>query len=178
MSAEKKDPIERMVDAYETMLERVDGMLKKAEGAKIPSLRESIDIAREKAVELDEMSREEADRIGRYLERDVADAASFVTRSGREWRDWLHFEGALIEGRLLDLFAGVADRTVVELEQLAERAREASTYHTGEITGPGTLVCVKCGKAMHFHKPGHIPPCGSCRSTAFRRQFDDEAGGA
>jgi hypothetical protein len=176
MSEEKKAPLDRMVEAYETMLERVDALLKKAEGATIPSLRESIHIAREKAVELDELSREEAERVAHYLERDMQDAASFVNNSGKEFRNWLRFETELIEGRLLELFIGVADRTVVELEQLAERAREASTHHTGEVTGPGTLICAQCGKVMHFHHTGHIPPCGGCRGTSFRRQFDEEEG--
>jgi hypothetical protein len=177
MSEEKKPPLDRMVEAYETMLERVDGLLSKAEGSTIPSLRESVRIAREKAVELNELSREEAERIATYLERDMQDAATFLSDTGREFRGWLRFETEVIENRLLELFIGVADRTVVELEQLAERARAASSYHTGEVTGPGTLVCTQCGKVMHFHQTGHIPPCGGCRGTSFRRQFDEEEGG-
>jgi len=177
MSEEKKDPLDRMVEAYETMLERVDALLKKAEGSTLPNLRQSIDSAREKAVELDELSREEADKIAQYLERDMADAASFMARTGKEFRDWMRFEAELIEGRLLELFIGVADRTVVELEQLAERAREASTYHTGELTGPGVLVCTQCGKEMHLRKPGHITPCDGCGGVSFRREHDGEEGG-
>lgn len=164
-----KDPLDRMVDAYESMLERVDGWLKDAEHA-VPNLRKGIDAAREKAVELDELTREEADRLGAYLERDLKDAGNFLAENGKEFRGWLRFEGKLVESRLLELFAGVADRTRVELETLAERAREASSYHTGEVTGPGTLVCTGCGKELHFHRTGHIPPCPKCRGTGFRRE--------
>ena len=63
----------------------------------------------------------------------------------------------------LDIFA-------TELNLTAEQAREASFYHTGEVTGPGTLVCVECGKELHFHKAGHIPPCPGCRGTRYQRQ--------
>ncbi|MES9926605.1 MAG: hypothetical protein ABW158_00685, partial [Candidatus Thiodiazotropha sp. 6PDIVS] len=45
----------------------------------------------------------------------------------------------------------------------------ASLYHTGEVTGPGTLVCAQCGKEMHFKKTGHIPPCSGCKGTDFQR---------
>jgi len=172
----RRDPLDRMVDAYENMLERVDGWLKDAESA-MPELRQGIEHAREKAVELDELTREEAQKIGAYLERDVEDAASFLVNTGAEFRGWLRFETELIENRLLEMFVGVADKTRVELESLAEQAREASTYHVGEVTGLGTLQCVTCGKEMHFHKTGRIPPCAKCHGTTFRRAEEaDEPG--
>ncbi|MCP4126955.1 MAG: zinc ribbon-containing protein, partial [Gammaproteobacteria bacterium] len=89
--------------------------------------------------------------------------------TGEEFRNWFSFDLELIENRLLEMFANVADRTRVELDALAERAREAAFYHTGEITGPGTLICTECGKALHFHKAGHIPPCSKCHATSFKR---------
>jgi DUF438 domain-containing protein len=158
-----------MVTAYENMLERVEEMLEKAEETALPTLKKGLEYAREKAVELDELTREEADKIASYVERDMHDAASFMHKTGDEFRDWFKFDMELIESRLLDMFAKVADKTSLELGKFAEQAREASLYHTGEITGPGTLVCSECGKEMHFHKTGHIPPCAGCRGTRFAR---------
>jgi hypothetical protein len=166
---EERDPVERLVDAYENMLERVDEMLGRAEKNALPTLKRSIEHAREKAVEMNELTREEAEKVAAYVERDMKDAAHFLTRTGEEFRDWFRFDIQLIENRLMEMFATVADRTRVELESLAERAREASLYHTGEITGPGTLVCTKCGKELHFHKAGHIPPCPKCHATEYQR---------
>ncbi|HEC15203.1 MAG TPA: hypothetical protein ENI99_01305 [Sedimenticola sp.] len=168
-SDDKRDPIDRLVDAYETMLERVNSAVEKAEQTTIPALKKNIEHAREKAVELGELTREEAEKIGGYLERDMKDAGEFLARTGEEFGNWLRFDLELIESRLLESFANVADRTRVELEALAERARKASLYHTGEVTGPGTLVCTSCGKEIHFHKTGHIPPCAGCRGTEYRR---------
>ena len=167
---EKRDPISRMSDAYEKMLERVDEMLAKAEKSAIPSLRKSLEQAREKAVELNELTREEAEKLAGYLERDMQDAAQLFSETGEELRNWWRFDVKLVEQRLLEMFGNVADRTRVELDRFAEQAREASFYHTGEITGPGTLVCAECGKELHFHKAGHIPPCPGCRGTRYRRQ--------
>jgi hypothetical protein len=170
MSNERpNDAIGRMVAAYEKMLERVHETLDRAEQETIPQLKENIDQAREKAVELGELTREEADKVAGYIERDLKDAATYLHDSQEEFSQWLRFDLDQIGNRLLEMFADVADRTQVELSKLAEQARRAQLYHTGEVTGPGTLVCRWCGKAMHFRKAGHIPPCPKCRGTEFRR---------
>jgi rubrerythrin len=170
MTAEApRDPFGHLAAAYEKMLERVHQALERAGQDTIPSLRRSVEQAREKAVELGELTREEAEKVAGYVERDMRDAATFLSESRQELADWLKFDLHLIESRLLEMFASVADRTRVELSALAEQARQAAFYRTGEVTGPGTLVCRWCGAAMHFHKAGHIPPCPTCHSVEFRR---------
>ncbi len=169
-----RDPVERMVEAYESMLEAVDGMLDKAEKTAIPTVKRSLDTAREKMVEMNELTREEAERIAQYVERDMTDAAHFLNETGDDFRDWFSFDAKLIEDRMMEMFANVADRTRIELDRLAQQARSASLYRTGEITGPGTLVCVECGKELHFHKAGHIPPCSQCHGTQYSRSSDGD----
>ncbi len=166
------DPIERLVAAYESMLERVHTAWDRAEHSTLLSLRRNIGQAREKAIEMGELTREEADKVSDYLERDVKHAAAYLTESERAFSDWLRFDLQLIEDHLRDMFSSVADRTRLELQALARQADEASAYHTGEVTGPGTLVCAACGKALHFHRTGHIPPCPKCRGTHYRRTED------
>ena len=171
---EKNDPIERMADAYERMLERVDAMLDIAESRTIPTLRKSLDTAREKAVELNELTREEAEKLATYVERDMQDAAHYLAETGEELRNWWRFDVELMERRMMEMFANVADRTRIELEKFANQAREAAFYHTGEVTGPGTLVCTECGEVLHFHKAGRIPPCPKCRASRYRRGNQSE----
>jgi vacuolar-type H+-ATPase subunit H len=166
---DEKDPLDRLVGAYENMLERVDELLDKAEETAVPTLKKALEQAREKAIELDELTREEAEKIASYVERDMKDAADFLAENADGFKDWMRFDIQLIEERLLEMFASVADKTRLELAQLADRAWDASFYHTGEITGPGTLICSECGKALHFHKAGHIPPCPGCRGTRYKR---------
>ncbi|VAX06679.1 hypothetical protein MNBD_GAMMA26-439 [hydrothermal vent metagenome] len=164
-----QDTIEHLVKAYETMLGRVNEAIESAEQATIPALKKNIEHAREKAIEVGELTREEAEKIGAYLERDMHDAGEFLAQTGEEFRTWARFDLELIEDRILEIFASVADKTRLELGALAERARQASLYRTGEITGPGTLLCTSCSKEIHFHKTGHIPPCAGCRGTEYRR---------
>lgn len=159
----------RLVDAYNRMLERVKGAIIDAEQNAIPNLAHNIENAREKAVELGELTREEAEKVGNYLKRDVENAGEYLNETGSELGEWFRFDMQLIEDRLLEMFRLIADRTSIELSELARRADALGEWHTGEITGIGTLECKACGEQVHFHKSGHIPPCPKCHETRFRR---------
>lgn len=164
-----KDPVELIGQAYEKLLETAMEDVEKLEHKSGPALHRLIDNARDKLSELGELAEEESERISEYLKRDLRDAAEYIEETGEEFRNWLGFETALIEDRLKNLFAKAADQTIVELNKLRGKA-ESAGYHTGEITGPGTLVCDKCGEELHFYKPGHIPPCPKCKGTEFHRK--------
>ncbi len=166
---ENKDAVERIVEAYERMLERVHDVVDTTEKRTVPLLREAVTEAREKAVELGELTREEAEKVSAYLERDMRDAAEFINETGQEFRDWFRFDWQLVSNRLFDMFAGVADQTSLALREVAERARQASLYHAEEVTGPGSLVCERCGEVVHFRHVSRIPPCPNCHHTAFHR---------
>jgi ElaB/YqjD/DUF883 family membrane-anchored ribosome-binding protein len=166
---QKKEPLDRLTEAYEKMLEQVHEAMEQTRDSALPGLKEYINDVREKMVEIGELTREEADEISTYVERDIKDAAHYLAETGHQLSEWWRFDVQQVEDRLLEMFANVADQTKLELEKLAERARAASRYQTGEVTGPGTLVCINCGKEMHFKKTGHIPPCSSCKGTEFTR---------
>lgn len=160
---------ERLVHAYNRMMERVKITLDQAKNKTLPLLQDSIEQAKIRAMGLGELSREEADRVGEYLSRDLQDAGGFLADTGSELRDWLLFDIELIEDRLLELFTSVADKTRLELLAIEDRAARASQYRTGEITAMGTLACTDCGELLHFYGTGHIPPCPKCHNTVFVR---------
>lgn len=160
----------RLAEAYRTMLERVQGAVADIEKETLPAISHAIDKARESAVELEELTREEAERVAGYLRRDLRDAGEFVERSGKDLGGWLRFDAGLIERTLADLFAGATDRTKAELQEFSLRAEALGEWHSGEVAGPGTLQCKSCGEEIHFYAVSHIPPCPRCRGTTFRRQ--------
>ena len=164
-----RDPVEAMGEAYELMLERISENYHKLEKKAVPEMSHLLAEAREKAVELGELSREEADKLADYLRRDLEDAGHFLGKTGNEFSDWLGFETSLLGDRLLELFKKAADKTTLELMQLESQPDEPSSYNTGEITGIGSLVCVACGEVLHFKKPGRIPPCPKCHATHYQR---------
>ncbi len=167
----------RLIAAYERMMERIRAAADEADLELRPKLAYLLETAQDKAVELGELTREEAQRIGDYLRRDIEDAAAFLARGeigekGGELMDWLRLDIDIVEKRLLELFAGVADRTRLELLALEQRARAAATYHTGEITSLGALRCLGCGHELRFHATARIPACPHCSGTAFTRGGD------
>jgi hypothetical protein len=164
-----QDPFDRLAAAYDKMLQEVHDAAESAKANALPGLKEYLADAREKLIELGELSREEAEKVAGYIERDMKDAASYLLETGEQLSAWWRFDVQQVENRMLEMFTSVADQTKLELAKLAERATQSSLYHTGEVTGPGTLVCTVCNKEMHFRKTGHIPPCSGCKGTDFRR---------
>jgi hypothetical protein len=140
----RHDPLDALGEAYEKMFERAVENFHKAEEKSGALFHKMIDEAKEKAVELEEVSREDAE-------------------------NWLGFETTLLESSIFDLLLKAADKTTLELLKMKEDAQQASIYHTGEITGPGTLACDQCGEKLHFRKAGKIPPCPKCHATTFHR---------
>ncbi len=118
---------------------------------------------------LGQVSDRDSDRLGQFVQRDLTEAAHYLSKTGQELSTWLGFEEALIESTFWRLFSEAADQTTTELADIALQAAHAD-YHTGEIAGLGTLTCDSCGEKLHFHKPGHLPPCPKCHSTHFHRQ--------
>jgi len=160
---------DHLVAAYDRMLERLDATWKRASNEALPTLQKQIDHARETAVELNELTREEAQKIGEYLRRDLEDAAHFLAETGQDFHDWFRFDLKLVEQRLAQMFTLMVDQTRAELDRIADRARGIEDLHTGEIAGAGTLYCTGCGGTLQFHKTGRIPPCPKCHGTAYRR---------
>ena len=156
---------EKLTGAYNRMLERTREAMDMAG----KGLREGVDTAMEKATELGELTREEAELVSIYVMRDLEDAAGFISEEGQELRDWLKFDLDLVENSLLDIFAQMVDHTRDELTKLELRANAFGEWKSGEVAGIGTLQCKSCGELLHFHKTGHIPPCPKCHGTTYRR---------
>jgi len=161
-------PTEGMGEAYEKllMLAMKDARLLKEKTG--PVLHKIIDKSSEKLSELGELTEEEAEKISEYLKRDLKEAASYMAENRGEFKKWLAIEADIIEEYLLEHFKEAADQTTVELNRL-KNVGENAQYHTGELTGPGVLICDGCGEELHFAKAGHIPPCAKCHGSKFHR---------
>lgn len=164
------DPLDIMGVAYETMLERSTAELRKLEKKTVPALHSFIDSAKKKAIELEELTEDEAAKLAEYLKRDLADASSYISEQEKEFKDWLGFEDSLLAAEFMDMFLQAAYPTVAGMNEFNSELAARAQYKTGEITAPGALVCDDCGEVLHFHKAGRIPPCPSCHKTGFHRQ--------
>ena len=100
---DRKTTREQWLDAYDDMMVRVKTAIEEAEEATLPKLQEFIHEARDKAVELGELTRDEAEKVAGYLERDLQDAGKHLAETGQELGDWLRFDMHQIEERLLEV---------------------------------------------------------------------------
>lgn len=166
------DPMDALGAIYENMYEHTVKNLHKVENKTEQLAHELIEEAKDKAIKVEKLTQKEADDLARYLKRDLSSTATYLSKTGHELKDWLGFETVLIENELLDLLLKVADETTVELLQLKDSVPPLSDYHSGEITGPGTLICDQCGEKIYFYKAGKIPACSKCYSTTFHRNID------
>jgi hypothetical protein len=160
--------IDAMAGAYERMLERAMENSKFAADRTNVLFHEAIDKAHERAIELNEISREEADRIAAFLKRDVEDAAFYLHETGDDLKRWLGFEKEVFSDHLLHLFAQAADQTTLALQELAKRA--GTHYVTNDIVAPGILVCTTCHHEVHLKSATSLPPCPACMGTHFKRK--------
>jgi hypothetical protein len=166
---EDKSMREKWLAAYDTMMARVKTALEEAEESTMPVVNGFIHKARDRAVELEELTREEAEKVASYLQRDMQDAGKHLAETGHELGDWLRFDVELVEDRLLDMLSLVADRTRLEMLQFEHDVEEGLAWHAGEITGPGTLVCDACGAETRFNATSEIPVCPNCGHTLYHR---------
>ena len=151
MNTSKLKLAKKLSDAYETLLHHI------------------IDEVRDDIAALNTFSKDEAALLKAYVQRDLTDAANYLDSTGKELKDWLGFDLELIESGLWSKFSAAADKTTLELLQIQQQALSVG-YSTGELAGIGTLLCDQCATPLHFHKPGHIPPCPKCHHTHFHRQ--------
>ena len=164
-----EDATDKLVKGYNIMLDKLSDWTEKADEKAGPMIINGVKDTEEFLAELQEWSKEEIVLISRYVKRDLHDAASKMEGNNKSFKEWLDFDMQQVEEKLLSVFSNMADQTREELDHLKETANE---WHTGEVTSIGTLVCTNCGKELHFHKAGRIPPCSSCSHTQFKRIGD------
>jgi len=165
------DPMDALGAIYENMYEDIVDNVHKVENKTEELVHKLVDEAKEKVIKLEKISQKEADDLAHYLKRDLSNAATYLSKSGNELRGWLGFETALLENEALDVLLQIADETTVELFQLKESFPPSQEYFSGEITGPGTLICDECGKEYMFYKASKIPACSDCYNTKFHRKI-------
>jgi len=135
------------------------------------SIAEGLEEAKEKISELGGLTQEEIDHVADAVSRDLQGAATSLPNNDMDSLSaWFKFDVELLENFALDSFLSVADKTRIELAQLAQIAEQYShPYKSGDLTGPGTFVCQKCGKTIAFKSAGIIPVCPECGTETFIR---------
>jgi hypothetical protein len=159
----------RLLRGYEEMLRRLREMMDQPDHLTRPRLHDALEAAKQQSVEQGELTREEADRIGSYLRRDLEQAAWYTASDDQDLAGWLHMDLQLIEDWLLDQFAKATDLTKIELMNFQHGILPPEILSSGEVAGPGALVCSNCGETLLFEHVDIIPACPNCGAREFMR---------
>jgi len=160
---------ERLIHGYDRMLQRTGQSLATAAARSELVLSHTLNMARDKAIELGELTREEADKVHDFVTRDLYAAGRHLAMEERDIADWLRLDLLAIEKELLNRFSGLAQAAKFELKHLEKARKRFDEWHTGEVTTIGTLRCRHCGEHVHFERTARIPPCPKCHTSVFER---------
>jgi len=150
------------VGLYEKLASRTADLLE--EGKK--TFDEALKRAKDELASAGDFSREQADRLGEYVRRDLKESAGKATDAVKK-----AVEPQRIAAGAQSAFARILTSAAEALTELAERSERSLEYKTGEITSPGTLTCKECNAEMHMTKTTRIPPCPKCHKTVFRKSY-------
>ncbi|MCP3686980.1 MAG: zinc ribbon-containing protein [Gammaproteobacteria bacterium] len=160
---------EKLLKAFDHMVEQVNQAIHEAEEAVGPSIEKMIHNAQLVARDIYTLSQEESDSLAKTLRRDFYKAHKTLNQQGKELGDWLSFDLTLVEDRFIDMVAKAADQSWLDFHAFEHEDHQASVYHSGEICNAGTLCCKNCEKHIHLSRSSHIPPCAACHHSEFYR---------
>lgn len=150
------------VGLYEKLASRTADLLE--EGKK--TFDEALKRAKEELSSAGDFSREQADKLGEYVRRDLKENADKAKEAVKK-----AVEPQRVVAGVQSAFTRILTSAAETLTELAERSEKSLEYKTGEITSPGTLTCKECDAEMHMTKTTRIPPCPKCHKTIFRKSY-------
>lgn len=158
---DKKEEQEE-VGLYEKLASRTADLLE--EGRK--TFDEALKKAKDELSSAGEFSREQADKLGEYVRRDLKENADKAKEAVIK-----AVEPQRVAAGVQSAFTRILTTAAETLTELAERSEKSLEFKTGEITSPGTLTCKECDAEMHMKKTTRIPPCPKCHKTIFRKSY-------
>jgi Zn finger protein HypA/HybF involved in hydrogenase expression len=153
---------QREVGLYEKLASRTADLLE--EGKK--TFDEALKKAKEELSTAGDFSREQADKLGEYVRRDLKENADKAKKAVIK-----AVEPQRVVAGVQSAFTRILTSAAETLTELAEKSEKALEFKTGEITSPGTLTCKECEAEMHMTKTTRIPPCPKCHKTIFRKSY-------
>ena len=160
---------DKLVAAFEHMVDQVSDAIHDAEEALAPTVDEMVHNAQQLARELFALTQEEAENLGATLKRDMHKANKTLNQQGKELKDWLSFDLTLIEDRFVDMIARAADKAWLDFRAFETEDYQASTYRSGEICNAGRFSCSHCDRSLDLTKTGQLPRCPECNHGDFYR---------
>lgn len=161
--------IDRQVEKFDLLAERARKIYEASADKSAKTLEAALRQARNGLEAAGEFRREEGESLESWLRRDLQLAHRNAKAVGSGIKE--EFDSSGVSSSVLGLAATVLQNTGETLQAWAAKADEATSYRTGEVTGPGTLSCKRCDTELRMAESSKIPPCPKCHATDFRKSF-------
>lgn len=170
MNTFKTDEIKARLEAqYDLYAEKFSEFYQAGQDKSQEAMEKALEAAREQLAAAGELSAEQGAQFKAYLKRDLAQTAEDMRQLGEEAK--LRLDPGRLGAGAMATLAGLLQAAGKGFEFLSQKTEQTLVYKTGEVTGAGTLTCLKCGKQLQMKKSSHIPPCPACSSTQFRKSY-------
>ena len=160
---------EKLVKAFEHMVESVSESMHEAEEALAPTIDEMVHNAQLLVRDIYTLTQEEAESLGTTLKRDLHKANRVLNEQRKELREWLSFDLELVEDRFIELIARAADKTWLDFRSFESENQQAGEYRSGEVCNAGSFSCDQCGEILRLESAGQVPNCPACNNNRFHR---------
>jgi hypothetical protein len=166
---DKAQEEDKEINLYEKFILRSKELFELAQEKTAATYNKSIESAKEEMVQAGKFSREQGERLKKYLERDLMSEDKGVGKISKTLKETLEPQrvGSGIQSTLGKILHALGNA----FSEWSSKIEDNLNYKTGELTSPGTLVCKKCEAKMRFKKTGRIPPCPKCSSTGFKKTY-------
>ncbi|MDT8441481.1 MAG: hypothetical protein RQ723_07455 [Desulfuromonadales bacterium] len=150
------------IGLYEKLASRTAEILEESR----KTIDEALKKAKEELAAAGDYSREQADKVGVYVQRDLMENASKARDAVVKAVD-----PQRLAAGAQSAFSRILTSTAETLSEMAAKAEKNLEFRTGEVTSPGTLTCKDCGAELHMTSTKRIPPCPKCHKTLFRKSY-------
>ena len=134
------------------------------------NLQRDLDEAVAFEAEFEEFTKDEMALLRAWVERDLKDLRRYLAAGGSGVASWLGIDLDVLSRKVTDALFSVADRSVVQREQLEEDLEASrADYVEGEIAAPGRMVCVHCDATVILEGVTRLEPCHQCGHRYFAR---------
>jgi len=177
MEANMNEQTDRLLKAFNHMLDELHAAVEKAEETLSPTVDEMLQNAEKMTRKVYALTTDEAKSLTTQLRREITQAREYMQTEGREFNAWLNFDIQQVEDQFAEFLSRAADKTWLDFRAFELMSKQNSIYKTGELCSAGTLRCMKCSQEMKFTKNSRIPPCPKCHHTQFERVVKTETEG-
>lgn len=157
------------ISNYEKLASKTKEQLIDSRDHSMRWLHGAVDASAEQLEKAGAFTKEEGERAGRFLKRDLAATRVDFARARASISKGLN--PSRVGGGFVDLASHLFESMGEAFQGWAAKSEEALAFNTGEVSGPGTLTCNACGTELQLEQSSRVPPCPKCHKTVFRKSY-------